>query len=266
VLAADGAPEIREYFREIMREQGVACDIAAGGEEAMALIERNSPYDICFLDWKTPGTDVVELTRKIRERGDGGTVVTMTTSGEWGVIEDEARKAGVNRFLPKPLFPSDIVGCINECLGVSSAPAADEQAEETDCFEGFRILLAEDVEINREIVLALLEPTGLVIDCAENGKEALKRFSAAPGQYDMIFMDVQMPEMDGYEATRRLRALDLANAQTIPIIAMTANVFREDIENCLQAGMNDHVGKPLDLDEVLAKLRRYLGTSVTKPS
>jgi CheY-like chemotaxis protein len=120
--------------------------------------------------------------------------------------------------------------------------------------------LAEDVEINREIVLTLLEPTGLQIDCAENGVEAVKRFREASGAYDMIFMDVQMPEMDGYEATREIRAIEaeLCSASKVPIIAMTANVFREDIEKCLAAGMDGHVGKPLDLADVLAMLRTYL--------
>jgi len=133
-----------------------------------------------------------------------------------------------------------------------------EQVVETDCFEGYRVLLAEDIAVNREIVLALLEPTKLAIDCVENGREALQRFSEDPDAYDMIFMDVQMPEMDGYEATRRIRALDNLKAQSIPIVAMTANVFREDIEQCLEAGMNGHVGKPLHFDEVLETLRTNL--------
>jgi signal transduction histidine kinase/CheY-like chemotaxis protein len=125
-------------------------------------------------------------------------------------------------------------------------------------FRGYRVLLAEDVEINREIVISLLEPTLLTIDCAENGVEAVELYQKDPGSWDMIFMDVQMPEMDGYETTRRIRALDTPKAKTVPIVAMTANVFREDIEKCLAAGMNDHVGKPIDLGEVLDKLRKYL--------
>ena len=125
-------------------------------------------------------------------------------------------------------------------------------------FEGRRILLVEDVEVNREIVQALLEPTLISIDYAENGKEAVRMFAESPDVYDMIYMDVQMPVMDGYEATRQIRAMDTPRANIIPIVAMTANVFREDIEKCLAAGMNDHVGKPLNLDEVLEKLRRYL--------
>jgi CheY-like chemotaxis protein len=117
-------------------------------------------------------------------------------------------------------------------------------------------MLVEDIEINREIVLTVLEPSNLEIDCAENGREAVDMFMAAPDKYDMIFMDIHMPEMDGYEATRAIRAFEAV--KQIPIIAMTANVFREDIEKCLAAGMNDHVGKPLDFDEVMDKLKKYL--------
>jgi CheY-like chemotaxis protein len=114
------------------------------------------------------------------------------------------------------------------------------------------------MEINREIVESLLEPTNVSIDCAENGAEALLMFSTAPEKYDIIFMDVQMPEMDGYEATRRIRALDVPKAKTIPIIAKTANVFREDVEKCAAAGMNVHIGKPLDIEDVIEKMRKYL--------
>jgi signal transduction histidine kinase/ActR/RegA family two-component response regulator len=135
---------------------------------------------------------------------------------------------------------------------------APEDDEGMDDFTGRTVLVAEDVEINREILIALLEPSSLAIDAAENGSEAVKLFSAAPDKYDMIFMDVQMPEMDGYEATRKIRTLNSLRAKEIPIVAMTANVFREDVEKCLAAGMNDHVGKPLDIKEVLEKLRKYL--------
>jgi CheY-like chemotaxis protein len=119
-------------------------------------------------------------------------------------------------------------------------------------------LLADDVEINREIVLSLLEDTLIGIDCAANGAEAVRLFAQSPDKYSAIFMDIQMPEMDGYEATRRIRALDFAKAKEIPIIALTANVFQEDVDKSLAAGMNDHIGKPLDLDVVLDRLSRYL--------
>jgi CheY-like chemotaxis protein len=122
-------------------------------------------------------------------------------------------------------------------------------------YEGRRILLAEDVEINREIVASLLEPTLISIDYAVDGEQAVKMFKEAPDKYDMIFMDIQMPNMNGYEATQAIRALDIKRAKDIPIIAMTANVFKEDVEKCLSAGMDGHVGKPIDFDEVLLQLK-----------
>jgi signal transduction histidine kinase len=133
------------------------------------------------------------------------------------------------------------------------------QQAEGDKFEKYTILLAEDIEINREIIITILEPTALKIDCAENGREAAELFTASPGKYNLILMDVQMPEMDGYEATRIIRGFEQENARKpVPIVAMTANVFREDIEKCLSAGMNDHLGNPLDMNELMKKLRKYL--------
>ena len=190
----------------------------------------------------------------------------MISATGWSVIEAEAKAAGVDKFIPKPLFPSAIADCINECLGASAALCtACKNEKQMENFAGYRILLAEDVEINREILLALLEPSAIAIDCVENGLEAVKQYSASPERYDIIFMDVQMPEMDGYEATRIIRALDIPQAKLVPIIALTANVFREDIEKCMAVGMNDHVGKPLDLEELLDKLRTYLPKKQNKP-
>lgn len=139
-----------------------------------------------------------------------------------------------------------------------AADAASFTGNKTDDFSAYTILLAEDIEINREIVTALLEPTKVTVESAENGIEALEKFKADPGKYDIVFMDIQMPEMDGYEATRRIRALGVPEAQTVPIIAMSANVFREDIEQGLAAGMNGHIGKPIDIATVLDTMRAYL--------
>ena len=267
ILAVDDAPETLEYFRAAAEHIHVFCDTAASGDQALELIEKNGLYDVYFIDWKMPGMNGIEAAARIRDLSAGQRpMVIMISAVEWNVIESDANKAGVERFLQKPLFMSDIVDCLNRCFGVSQ-DAADRAQGKGEDFSDYRILLAEDVEINREIVLALLEPTHLAIDCAENGIEAVEKFREAPDQYHMIFMDVQMPKMDGYEATRRIREIEqerdpglaaLENPAGIPVVAMTANVFREDVEKCLAAGMNDHVGKPLDLDEVIQKLCQYL--------
>jgi CheY-like chemotaxis protein len=244
---------------------GVRCDTAASGEEALALIDRSDAYHICFVDWKMPGMNGVELARALKARAPSNSFVIMISAAEWSAIEVDAKQAGVDRFMSKPLFQSTISDIINEYIGAGKTRVEDSRAQHLRMvldrvFAGRRALLAEDVEINREIVQALLEPTQLQIDCAANGAEAVRMFTEAPDRYDLIFMDVQMPGMDGYEATRLIRALDVPRAKIVPILAMTANVFQEDIEKCLQAGMNNHIGKPLDLDEVLDKLHMYLSS------
>ena len=260
ILVVDDDPDILTFFVTATHEFGVSCDTASSGEDALELIEKKGAYNIYFIDWKMPGIGGIDLTRKLRNKiyVPGKSVVIMISATEWNMIENEAKRAGVDKFLSKPLFTSAIADVINDCIGSSQEQTAGLQPGAEIDFEGSRILLAEDVEINREIVLALLEPMGLTIDCAENGLEAVNMFTQNPGVYDMIFMDVQMPEMDGYEATRRIRSLDISNAKTVPIVAMTANAFKEDIENCLSSGMNDHLGKPLDTDDLLDKLKKYL--------
>jgi signal transduction histidine kinase/DNA-binding response OmpR family regulator len=257
MLAVDDDAETLCFFTEIVSRAGGVCDTAKSGEAALA---QRGPYDLYFLDWRMPEMSGTELAREIRKRYGGRPVIVLMTAADRGAAEEEAADAGVNHFLPKPLFPSSVVDCVNQCMGVNKLLPADTRQEEeaSDDFSGRRMLLAEDVDVNREIVCALLEPVRLEIVCAENGAEALRMFREAPDDYDLIFMDVQMPEMNGLEATRAIRALDMPQADSVPIIAMTANVFREDVEACLASGMNDHVGKPLNLEEVLAKLRLYL--------
>jgi len=260
IMTVDDDPDILKYFFEIVQSFGIMCDIATSGEKALQLIDKNGSYHIYFIDWKMPVMDGLQLTREIKSRVSQNSIVIMISALEWSAIADEAKAAGVDKFLSKPLFPSTIAEVINECLGVDKRQSERSQAADiAGIFAGRRILLAEDVEINREIVQTLLEPTKVEIDFAENGAEAVRKFTENPKKYEMIFMDIQMPEMDGYEATRRIRALDIMMAKTIPIVAMTANVFKEDIERCLEAGMNSHIGKPIDFDEVLKTLHSFLG-------
>ena len=256
IIAVDDDKEICDFFTETAAGFGINCETASCAEDVLKMLNQNITHDIYFIDWKMPGLNGIDLAKEIKSNG-GKSVVTIISSTAWSVIADEAQAAGVDRFLSKPLFSSDIADCINECVGIGPY-SEDLHKRAPDKFTGRCLLLAEDVDINREIVIALLEPTEIEIDCAMNGAETLKLFRENPERYDIIFMDVQMPEMDGLEATRRIRELDIPQAKTVPIIAMTANVFKEDVENCLAAGMNEHIGKPLDFDEVLVKLRTYI--------
>ena len=274
LLAVDDEEDVREFFCHIAKQFGVRCDTACNGEEALELIKSKGPYNIFFIDWKMPGMNGIDLSRKIKSQNAEKSIIIMISAFEWNKIENEAKAAGVDDFLSKPLFPSSVVDCINKYLGKKNLTAARKSLTgQGENFHGYRLLLAEDVEINREIVITMMESLQLKIDCAGNGREAVEMFKKQPARYDLVFMDLQMPEMDGLEATRLIRAFEaehspllsespganvLESAKQIPIIAMTANVFREDIEKCLEAGMNDHVGKPLDFDEVMEKLRYYL--------
>ena len=259
ILVVDDDPDTLDYFGEIMRGFGARCDSAASAKEALALVGEKGDYHVYFIDWKMPGIDGIQLTKMLKEiHPDAGSIVIMISSADLSAVETEAAEAGVDGFLSKPIFPSSIQDVLSNVFGLEQLHAEAEPKETVENFAGECILLVEDVEINREIVLALLEPTLLTIDCAENGLEAVRMFEKNPDRYKMIFMDVQMPEMDGYEATRRIRAMELPQAKKIPIAAMTANVFREDVAKCLEAGMDGHVGKPFNLEEVLAVLKKYL--------
>ena len=274
-LVVDDEQDVRDYFFDIAGRLGIKCDTAAGGSEALSLIKEKGAYDVYFVDWKMPGMNGIELSRNIKSSCSTKSVIIMTSSADWNSLEKDAIAAGVDKFLPKPLFPSAIADLISQCLGMDAISETTAPKEEVLALKGYRILLAEDVEINREIVIALLEPTKLTIDCAINGAEAVRMYSQNPGLYDMIFMDMQMPEMDGLEATRRIRDFEKEHSSVlsarefpsekpgkfirgIPIVAMTANVFLDDIEKCIHAGMNSHLGKPLDMPEVLRTLKEYL--------
>ena len=258
VLIVDACSETREYFTDIMQRFGSQCDTAASGVEACKRIDEHGPYHLYFVGWPMPEMDGLEFAGRINAMASDNLVVIMAFPSDWDAIADEAKIVGITKFLPKPLFPSSIADCINECLGSDNVILGNAELSYNGLFKGSRIILAEDVEVNREIVLSLLESTKLAVDVAENGLAAVELFRKNPGSYDMIFMDVQMPEMDGYEATRKIRAMDCQKAQEIPIIAMTANVFREDVEKCMACGMNSHLGKPINIDKMIATLCEYL--------
>jgi PAS domain S-box-containing protein len=267
ILAVDDSPEGLDYFKDFAASLGIRCVTASDGPEALDILQAaweggsgEAPFDMVFVDWHMPEINGIDLTRKIKERFGQKMTVIMISAVEWDSVEKEANEAGVDGFILKPLFFSTLVDCINIHSQFPQNAVPSEAAAEFPDFSGYHILLAEDVEINREIVISLLEDTGVSIDCAENGAEAVKMFEAAPARYGMIFMDIHMPEMDGFEATKRIRASSVAEAKNIPIVAMTANVFKDDIEKCLAAGMNDHLGKPIDLEELMKKINAYLRT------
>jgi PAS domain S-box-containing protein len=257
ILAVDDDPDILAFFTETAEQIGVTCDTTRNGLDALAMIAESGQYNIYFIDWNMPEMNGIALADAISEKGMTNAVIVMMSATDWSFIQEDAQKVGITKFLSKPLFSTAIVDCINECLGIQPQETGDQSDKMPD-FEGYCILLAEDVEINREIVLALLEPTNIKIECAVNGIEAVDMFTANPEKYGMIFMDLQMPEMDGLTATKSIRESDIPRAKEIPIVAMTANVFVEDVEKCLEAGMNGHIGKPLDLNEVVDQLKKYL--------
>jgi len=259
ILVVDDEPEVLEFFEAIATRMNLICDTAADGQEALSLLSRDVFYDVCFIDFRMPTMDGVELTRTIVATQVHKPVIIIISAYDWNTIERDAKEAGVDSFLAKPLFASDVIECLGQHIGiVSDRELSNAENTSVESFEGHRVLLVEDIEINRIIVQTLLEPTQLEIECAVNGAEAVRLFSADPKRYNMILMDMQMPVMNGLEATRQIRALDVDKAKEIPIVAMTANVFREDIERCLEAGMNDHIGKPIDLSELMAKLKQFL--------
>jgi signal transduction histidine kinase/CheY-like chemotaxis protein len=255
-LVVDDDEAVLAQFHETAENLSINFDAASDSKEAVSLINKNS-YDMYFIDYRLKGElDGLALSRHIRRASGSTAVVVMISAVEWHSIQVDAKSSGVDKFLPKPIFASAIMDCINESLSSSYDDSFGFSQKIRD-FSGYKLLLVDDVEVNREIVISLLEETNLEIKTAENGAEAVKLFTAEPN-FDMIFMDIQMPVMSGYEATEKIRASDFPWAKKIPIVALTANVMREDIEKCLNAGMNDHLSKPINFDKMGDKLEKYL--------
>lgn len=262
MLVADDEEDICLNIKEIMSDSGVEADCVYSGSEAVdAAIKAHKngkDYDVILLDWKMPGMDGVETARKIRSLTDKKIPILVLTSYDWEDIESEARKAGIDAFMSKPFFISTFQQTIRHLFDKQPEAALPASGNE---IRGKKFLIVEDNDLNAEILTEMLSMEGAESELAVNGKEAVEKFlSVEPERYDMILMDVQMPIMNGYEATRQIRASEHPRAKTIPIVAMTANAFAEDVRNALDAGMDGHLAKPIDMNKVKELIGKLLST------
>ena len=259
VLIADDDPILLESAVDTLETLGINAEQAQSGMEALEKArhrhEAGKDYDVIILDWKMPDMNGVETIRRIRTEVDAGIPILLTSAYDWSDIEEEAKEAGANGFIGKPLFRSRLYEKINGLLGTEAKPLEPE--DDYSDLAGMNILIAEDNDINWEIISTMLGMFGVNTERAENGRICVDKMAeAGEGRYDLIFMDVQMPEMNGLDATRQIRKLANKWAASIPIIAMTADAFSENISECLKAGMNGHIAKPIDLKLVIKEIRR----------
>ena len=261
VLIVDDEEIAAEHARIILDEVGIASDTCLSGPEALNMMEiahtKHRPYNLVLLDWKMPEMDGIELARQIRLKYSRETTIIILTSFNWDEIMDEALHIGVDSFLTKPLFASNVIDEFERIVRKNNMDLRGEKKRAS--LKGRRILLAEDILINAEILRQLLMMKEAEIDHAENGRLALELFSRSPaGYYAAILMDVRMPEMDGLEATKAIRALGRDDAGTIPIIALTANAFDEDVQSSMQVGMNAHLSKPVEPEQLYQTLEELI--------
>ena len=261
VLVVDDEEIAAEHARMVLDEAGINADMCLSGEEALQMIRvqhtKLEPYNLVLLDWKMPGMDGLELAAEIRKLYSSETTIIILTSFNWDEIMDEALHIGVDSFLAKPLFASNVISEFERIARKNNMSLFREKKRAG--LNGRRILLAEDIEINAEIMKKLLESRGAAIDHAVNGKVVVEMFKEhEPGYYDAILMDVRMPEMDGLEATETIRSLDRNDAVIIPVIAMTANAFDEDVQHSMQVGMNAHLSKPVEPDRLFNTLEELI--------
>ncbi len=256
-LVADDDTNTCLNVSTMLSKIGMRPEWTISGKEAVIrtkyAVEQGDEFSVYIIDWLIPDMNGIEIVRQIRKVIGNRCPIIILTAYDWADIEDEARAAGVTAFCEKPLFLSELRRVLAEPF---RAEPASEPAQPTAAdLKGKKLLLVEDNELNREIALEILKEAGFVVDTAEDGAVAVQKIKqAAPGQYDLILMDIQMPNLDGYEATRQIRALPDAEKASIPIFAMTANAFEEDRQNALAAGMNGHIAKPLDVPHLLCVL------------
>ena len=246
---------------KMLRSIGMRPDWTISGKEAVIrakdAMEQGDAFSVYIIDWLIPDMNGIEVVRQVRKIIGDATPIIILTAYDWTDIETEAKEAGVTAFCAKPLFMSELRSVLAKPFGAEDASTVAEKGPD---FSGKKLLVVEDNKLNLEIASTILQEAGFEVDTAENGQIALEKVENAPAdRYDLILMDIQMPVMDGYEATRRIRALSDKEKASVPIVAMTANAFEDDRKNALNAGMNGHIAKPLDLPKlfrVLSELMR----------
>lgn len=255
VLLVDDDEVLLETAKDTLESIGAETYVAHSGAEALQMVSRQSDYQVVIVDWKMPDADGVDVARQIREKIKQEIPILMISAYDTSELEDAAKDAGIDGFVMKPLFRSTLYLKLKEVLGMESDPA--NQDDDATDIAGMRILVAEDNDINWEIISMLLQMHGVETQRANNGKEAVECMEhAQKGSFHLIFMDIQMPEMNGIDATKAIRALKDPWASQIPIIAMTADAFSENIAECLAAGMNGHIAKPIDVKVVLSEIKK----------
>lgn len=254
VIVVDDDQDELKYASGVLQRLGIEFDCASTGEEALILLGKadgeNHPYNICIVDWRMPGMDGGELTRKIREIFKDDSTIIIASAYDLNEIEEEGMAAGANYFVSKPLFQSTVFDILQKINGGRLSDITEAKEISYD-FTGHRVLVAEDISLNMEVARKLLERVGIEVEEAENGKVAVEKFeNSAEGTYNAILMDIHMPVMDGFEATHHIRNSKHPQSKKIPICAMTANAFTEDITACINAGMNGHIAKPIDVEDL----------------
>ncbi|ALP94852.1 response regulator [Intestinimonas butyriciproducens] len=262
VLVVDDDAQLCSSAAASLTEIGVHAECALGGPSAISMVERRHQkrrdYHVVLLDWQMPGMDGIETARALRRRVGKDIPILLISAYDWSDIAEEARAAGISGFLSKPLFKSTLFYGLSRFAEPASAKA-DAAPKLAPDFTGRHLLLAEDSALNWEIARDLLSSYGFALDWAENGRLCVERFQASQADhYDAILMDIRMPVMDGYQAARAIRAMDRPDAREIPIIAMTADAFSEDIRRAMDSGMSAHIAKPIDIRELLRVLQRCL--------
>ncbi len=262
MLVVDDDKTLCESTVAALQSIGVKADWTLSGEEALRQVEeryrRGDCYHIILLDWKLPGMDGITTAKELRRRLEDRIPILLISSYDWSDIEEDAKAAGVNGFISKPLFKSTLFYGLRRYAGEALPSEEDKPQEDRADFTGKRVLVAEDNELNWEIASELLSEYGLELDWAENGQICVDKLSQSPaGYYQAVLMDIRMPVMTGFEAAQAIRKLKHPDAG-LPIIAMTADAFAEDVQKCLDAGMNAHVSKPIDVREVTRLLEKYM--------